>query len=138
MIKNLIIIGVIVAIVIFSQQPAFKSVGQNTYSWITKNTSPYTQKATNWATNNLYPIVNKEISQKKELVAQEINSEKAKVSQTLADKIKNYITNAIDSLFNLKKPTQTSSSLLDSVNSQDINTSPETQKCIQSCQVKLP
>ncbi len=138
MIKNLIIIAIILGVVVISQQPGARSLGQNTYSWIEKKAEPYTSKTTDWLQEKVYPAIGREVDSKTGTINQEIGSaietQKEKISQTLAEKIKNYFSNIIDSIFFPNKTSQ-SSSLLDSLNSQNPTLSPEAQKCIEACQL---
>lgn len=129
MFKNLIIILAIVALVIFSQQPAFKDWGVKTYSWIGGKAQPYTSPADTWLKNNVYPKISGEVEQKKQIINQEIETQKNNILQTTGEKIKNYFSNVIDSVFNKDTATKSPSSLLDSTNQ-----SPAVQKCIETCQ----
>jgi hypothetical protein len=134
MIKNLIIIAIIIGAVVISQQPAVKGWGQNTLSWIEKKTDPYTSKITDLFEKKLYPTIGGEVEKRKDIIEQEIAEEKEKISETLAEKIKKYFSNIIDLIF-FPNRTNQSSSLLDSLNSQNPNLSPELQKCIEGCQL---
>jgi hypothetical protein len=141
MIKNIIIIAIILGLVVVSQQPHVKSWGQNALSWVEKTADPYTSKVTDLFENKVYPVVSGEVSKKVDIAGQEINlqieTQKEKISQSLAEKIKNYFSNIIDSIFFPNKINQPSSLLnsLDSHNSQNSNIPLETQKCIESCQL---
>ena len=76
------------------------------------------------------------MEQKKQLIDQEITTQKNNILQSTGEKIKNYFSNVIDSVFKKDEAVKSSSSLLDSLNSENSNVSPAVQKCIQSCRLE--
>lgn len=134
MFKNIIIILAIIGAVIFSQQPMFKDWGKKTYSWIGAKVEPYTSPADVWLKNNIYPKISGEVDQKKQLISQEITTQKNNILETTGEKIKNYFSNLIDSVFNKDATVKSTSSISDSLNSENSNISPAVQKCIETCQ----
>ena len=128
MLKNIIIILIIVIVVFLSQQPQFAVLGQNAYTWIEKKADPYTSKINDVLENKIYPVVGGEVNKRKDIISQEIDqqltTEKEKISQTLSEKIKNYLTNVVDSIFFPGKS---------NTNQSSNNISPEIQNCINAC-----
>lgn len=137
MIKNFIIIAIILGAVTVSQQPAVKDWGQNTLSYFEKKAEPYSSKVTDLFEKKVYPTIGGEVEKRRDQISQGIAEEKEKISESLAEKIKNYFSNIIDSIFFPNKTNQSpqSSSLPDSLNPQNPNLSPELKKCIESCQL---
>jgi len=96
--KYIFIVIVILIVVFLSQLPYFKGEG-NTFVFQGASTpQDYLTKGSNWVKDSLYPKLSGEVEKRKDIIKNEINSEKEKVSQTFGEKIKNYFSGVADSI----------------------------------------
>jgi len=112
-IKYIIIVVVILGAVFLSQQSYSREFGKNLLSKASATVSGYWAKGSNWATDSVYSKVNGEVQKRGEIIKNEIDSEKEKVSTNVGDKIKNYFSGIAESVIhpgnNSCETTQTSS-----------------------------
>ncbi len=102
-IKYIVIIAVILAIVYFSQQPYFRGYGQDLYSKASAVVQGYLSKGSNWAKDSLLPKIGGEVDKRGELIKTEVEQQKQNISETVGEKIKNYFSGVVDSVFGSDK-----------------------------------
>ncbi len=105
-IQSISIIIIILVIVFLSQQPYFRKVGENVYNQTVPQVGSYWSKADNWARANIYPKISDIYSKvssgaqdRGESIKNDLNQEKQKVSENFGEKIKNYFSGIVDSVF---------------------------------------
>ena len=112
-IKYIIIVAIILSIVFLSQQSYSREFGKNLFFKASETISGYWTKGSNWVTDDVYPKVNEDVQKRGEIIKNEIDSEKEKVSTNIGDKIKNYFSGIAESVIhpgnNSCEATQTSS-----------------------------
>ena len=95
--KNILYIVGIVAvlgIVFVSQQGIFSDFGQAAQAAI----SGYWAKGANWASDNAYQPLSDEVQKRGEIVGDEINSGKEKISENVLQKVGDYFSGIADSI----------------------------------------
>jgi len=97
-IKYIVIIGVIVAAVILSQQVYFGKIGKDLYSKASEAVLGYWAKGANWATDAAYTKVGEEVQKRGEIIKNEINSEKQKISESVVQKVGDYFSGIANSI----------------------------------------
>ena len=102
-IQYIVIIGIILAVVFLSQQAYFRGIGKNIYEKIDAQVGSYWSDANDWIKANIYPRVSSEVTKRGEAIKSEVNQEKEKISESLGEKIKNYFSGVVDSVFNPEK-----------------------------------
>lgn len=114
-IQYIAIIIIILIIVFLSQQAYFKEIGKKLYDQSAVQIGGYWQKAGAWVGANIYPKLSSEVTERGETIKKEVGAEKQKISESVGEKIKNYFSGIVDSVFNPGKnnsancPAQTSS-----------------------------
>ncbi len=88
-IQYIVIIIIILAVVFLSQQPYFMGIGKKLYD-----------QSAAWVKANIYPRISSEVIKRGEAIKSEANQEKEKISESLGEKIKNYFSGVVDSVFN--------------------------------------
>ncbi len=95
--KNIFYIVGIVAvlgIVFISQQGILSDVGQATQAAV----SGYWAKGAGWATDNAYQPLSDEVQKRGEIIGDEINSGKEKISENILQKVGDYFSGIADSI----------------------------------------
>lgn len=92
-IKNIVIIIIILVIVFFSQQPDFREYGKNLYDRAATQGRGWWQGAYSYAEQNILPKIGGEVEKRKEIIQEELQQEKNKISENIWQKIKNYFAN---------------------------------------------
>lgn len=98
-IKNVVIIIIILVAVFFSQQPNFREYGKNLYNQAFAQGQSWWQGAYSYAKQNVFPKIGGEVEKKKEVIQDELQKEKNKMSENILQKIKNYFLNIISRTF---------------------------------------
>ena len=98
-IKYIIIIAAIIILVFLGQQAYFKGVGQNIALKASNAINSYLAKSTNWVADKIFPQITGEVQKRGDMIKEEINSEKDKISENIGEKIKNYFSGVVDSVF---------------------------------------
>lgn len=98
-IKNVVIIIIILTVVFFSQQPNSREYGKNLYNQAFTQGQSWWQGAYGYAQQNVFSKVGGEVEKKKELIQDELQKEKNKMSENILQKIKNYFSNIISRTF---------------------------------------
>lgn len=101
-IRNIIIVIIILAAAFLSQQAYFGGTSEPFFSQGTKAAQDYWAKGSSW--------VGGEAQKRGDIIKNEINQEKEKVSETIGEKIKNYFSGIIDNIFNPGKKNNESQS----------------------------
>ncbi|MEK7658295.1 MAG: hypothetical protein AAB352_00325 [Patescibacteria group bacterium] len=109
-IKNISIVVIILTAVFLSQQPYFKKTSKDLYNKAVTQIGPYWSNAENWAKSNIYPKIgdvyskaSSEAQDRGEGIKNELTLQKEKVSENFGEKIKNYFSGIVDSVFNPSK-----------------------------------
>ena len=102
----IVIIIIILAAIFFSRQPFFRERGKNLFSPVSGTAQDYLKKGSNWVNDSVYPKISGEVEKRGDMIKDEINAEKEKVSQTIGEKIKDYFSGVVDSVFNPGKVQQ--------------------------------
>lgn len=97
-ISYILIIAVILIIVVLSQMPFFGQWGKRATSKITEPVQNYLTKGSSWVSGSIVPTISGEVQKRGEMIKNEVNQEKQKVSENILQKVGNYfsgITNSI-------------------------------------------
>jgi len=105
-IKYIVIIAVILIVIFLSQQAYFKGIGKNIFLQGSGVAQEYLSKGSDWAQNSVYPKISGEVQKRGDMIKNEINQEKEKISQTIGEKIKNYFSGVADSILHPGKTQQ--------------------------------
>jgi len=97
-IKYIVIIAVILIVVFFSQQAYFKGIGKNASSKGSGVVQDYLTKGSNWVKDSVYPKISGEVQKRGDIIKNEIQIEKQKVSESIGEKLKNYFSGVADSI----------------------------------------
>lgn len=97
-VQYIAIIAVILAVVFLSQQPYFRGIGRDMFSKGSSAVQGYLAKGSNWAKDIALPKISGEVAQKQAMVANGIDQQKEKVSESVGTKIKNYVSGVVDSV----------------------------------------
>lgn len=108
-IKNVLVIIIILVIVFFSQQPNFRKYGKDFYDQAVVYGQSWWQGAYSYAKQNVFSMVGGEVEKRKEVIQDEIQQEKNKVSENILQKIKNYFSDIVLRIF---KPSENSKKTL--------------------------
>lgn len=100
MLKYIILIALIFAILILGQQAYFQTLGVNTYQKIIEWGSPIWQKCQDYWNKNILHKVTSEIEKRQNIAKQVIKEQAMEVTQTVWQKIKNYVSGFIGGIFN--------------------------------------
>lgn len=92
MIRNIIIILIIFAILILSQQSYFGGLGKELYKKIEEWGKVSWQKCENFWNKHILHRVTSEIEKRQNIAKQEIKNETKEISQNIWEKIKNYFS----------------------------------------------
>jgi len=98
-IKYIVIIAVILIVVFLSQQAYFRGIAKDIFLQGSDAAQNYLAKGSNWARDVIFPKINGEVQKRGDMIKNEINQEKEKISQTIVEKIKNYFSGVVDSVF---------------------------------------
>jgi len=105
-IKYGIIIVVIMALVVLSQQPFFKDLTKHKLSGAKSSLfDGYFAKGSDWVNSQVIPKVSGEVQKRGDMIKQEVQDEKEKISENIGTKIKNYFSGIVDSVVNPGKDT---------------------------------
>ena len=96
-----VIIIVILAVVFFSQQPSLKEFGKNLFSLSQgyNKTGEYMANGSNWVKDNILSKIGGEVQKRGDMAKEELTDQKEKVSESIGEKIKNYFSGVVDSVF---------------------------------------
>lgn len=97
-IKYIVIIAIILIVVFLSQQAYFRGIGKNIFLQGSGVAQDYLTKGSNWAKDNVYPKISGEVQKRGDIIKNEINTEKEKISETIGEKIKDYFSGVADSI----------------------------------------
>jgi len=103
-IRSIIFIVIIIVVLILSQQPYFAGWGRGVYLKIEMQGKALWQKAMEYWNKYVLRRVTTEIEKREEIAKEEIKGQVEKTSQTLWQKIKDYILGLLKGLFNLSLP----------------------------------
>jgi hypothetical protein len=102
-IKNILVIIIILVAVFFSQQPDFREYGNNFYNQARAQGQSWWQGASSYAKQNVFSIVGGEVEKRKDVVQDELQQEKNKISENIWQKTKNYFSDTIFKIFKSSK-----------------------------------
>lgn len=125
-IKYIVIIIVILVIVFLSQQPNLKEFGKNLFSFSQEynKTEGYWAKGANWVKDNIFSKIGGEVQKRGDMAKEELTSQKEKVSESIGEKIKNYFSGIVDSVFHPGENTSPTESSKNCPACQQIQSSP--------------
>jgi len=102
-IKYIVIIIVILVIVFLSQLSYFKESGGNffyrTGNGYDDTSDSFWAKGSNWVQDNIFSKIGGEVQKRGDMAKEELNAQKEKVSESIGEKIKNYFSGIVDSVF---------------------------------------
>src|SRR3989338_7622829 len=99
LIKNLIIIGIILAVAFLSQQPYFVATGKDLYVKGMGQGNDYWQKGVAWAEVYLWPKVGGGVGGIQTAALEQVNHQKNNFAQYTWEKFKKYFTKKISKTF---------------------------------------
>lgn len=102
----IIIIVVILAAVFLSRQSNSTEWSRNLFAQVAEPVQNYLKMGTDWAEDTAYPQISGEVEKRGDMIKNEIEEGKEKVSQTIGEKIKDYFSGVVDSVFNPEKVQQ--------------------------------
>ena len=103
-IKYFVIITVILVAVFLSQQAYSRGVGKTLISDATDQAKTYLAKGSDWAMSNVYPKISGEVAKRGDVIKDEVNQEKNKVSKNFGEKILDYFSGVADSVLHPGTP----------------------------------
>jgi predicted PurR-regulated permease PerM len=97
----IVIIIVILAVVFLSQQPSLKEFGKNLFSLSQgyNKTGEYVANGSNWVKDNILSKIGGEVQKRGDMAKEGITEQKEKISESVGEKIKNYFSGIVDSVF---------------------------------------
>ena len=97
----IVIIIVILAVVFLSQQPSLKEFGKNLFSLSQgyNKTGGYLANGSNWVKDNILSKIGGEVQKRGDMAKEGITEQKEKISESVGEKIKNYFSGVVDSVF---------------------------------------
>jgi hypothetical protein len=104
-----IIFGVIAIIIVLlvaylSQKGAFSGSGNTLISDATDQVKGFLAKGSDWVMTNIYPKISGEVQKRGDLIKNEVNSEKEKISESIGEKISDYFSGVTDSILHPGTP----------------------------------
>ncbi len=102
----IVIVFVILAAIFLSRQPAVSELGEALFLPVANMAQDYLKKGSNWVNDTVYSKIGGEVEKRGDMIQEGINAEKEKVSQTIGEKIKEYFSGVVDSVFNPGKVQQ--------------------------------
>lgn len=117
LVKYIVIIAVLLAVVFLAQQMFFKKAGNSIFSKGSSAAQDYLTKGSNWVKDIVYPKISGEVEKRTDIIKDEVSQGKEKISESIGEKIKDYFSGVVDSVFNPGKK--------DAV---------DCQQCLQSCE----
>jgi len=103
-IKYIVIIAVILAVAFLSQQAYYRGFGKTLVSNATSQAKDYVAKSSDWVMSNIYPKISGEVQKRGGIINNEVNKEKQKVSESVAQKISNYFSGVTESVLHPGTP----------------------------------
>lgn len=98
--RNIVFIIIILAILILSRQPYFERLGKDLYRKVEGWGKTLWQKVVEYWNKNILHKVTTEIEKRQNIAKQEIKKETKEVTQTIWQKLKNYILGLFSGIFN--------------------------------------
>lgn len=99
-VKYILVIIVILVVVFFSQRAYLFKKG-NTFTFVSDAMSQaqdYLAKGSGWVSEKVFPKIGGEVQKRGDMIKNEVNKEKEKVSESIAEKIQNYFSGIADSV----------------------------------------
>lgn len=93
-----ILLIIILVLLFLSQQAYSRWIGKNLVSAATSQASEYMAKGSNWITSNIYPKISGAVQKRGEVIQNEINQTKQKVTEDIPKKIGNYFSGIANSI----------------------------------------
>ncbi len=114
---SIVAIIIVLVIVFLSQQAYLRGFGKTLVSDATNQAQSYLAKGSDWAMAKIYPTISGEVQKRGDIIKNEVNQGKQKVSENIGQKISNYFSGVADSVLHpgtpqncQTQPTQTSPS----------------------------
>jgi predicted PurR-regulated permease PerM len=119
MAKKLIfgVIAIIIVLVVayFSQKAVFTGSGNTLISGATNQAKDFLSKGSDWVMTNIYPKISGEVQKRGDMIKDEVNSEKEKISESIGEKISNYFSGVTDSILHPGTPQNCESAQSDQI-----------------------
>ncbi len=111
---SIIAIIIVLVVVFLSQQAYFRGIGKTLISDATNQAKAYLAKSSGWAMSKIYPTISQDVQNRGDMIKNEVNQEKNKVSENIGTKIGNYFSGVANSILHPGasqncQPTQASS-----------------------------
>lgn len=90
---------VILTIAFLSQKAYFGAGGKNLVSDATNQAGTYLSKGSDWVMSRIYPKISGEVQKRGEMIKNEVDQEKNKISESIGKKIENYFSGIAESVF---------------------------------------
>lgn len=98
-VKYIIGFAAVLAAAFFSQSGYFKQNVQNSFFKGSGPVQEFFAKGSNWVRDIIYPKITGEVEKRGDMIKTEVAQEKAKVTENVGEKIKNYFSGIGDSIF---------------------------------------
>jgi len=100
------IIGIIIVLVVvfLSQRAYSRGTGKTLISDATNQAKAYLAQGTNWAVSTIYPKISGEVQKRGDMIKDEVNQEKQKVTESILEKTKNYVSGISESILHPGTP----------------------------------
>lgn len=101
---SIIAIIIILAIFYFSQKPWLWGNEKTFIHSAIDQGKAYAQEGSNWVMSKIYPKISEEAQKRGEMIKNEVNQEKQKVSENIGEKISDYFSGVADSVLHPGTP----------------------------------
>ena len=101
---SIIAIIIILVVAFLSQQAYSRGVAKTIVSAATNQASTYVGKGSDWVISKIYPKISGEVQKRGDIIKNEVNQEKNKVSQNIGEKISNYFSGVANSVIHPGTP----------------------------------
>ena len=98
LIAYIIAIIVVLVVVFLSQQAYTRGIGKTLISDATDQIKAYTAKGSNWVMSNVYSKISTEVQKRGDVIQNEINQTKQKVTEDIPKQIENYFSGIKDAV----------------------------------------
>lgn len=101
---GIIAIVIVLAVAFLSQKSYFNGTEKTFIYGATDQAKLYLAKGVNWATSTVYPKINEETQKRGDIIKNEVDKEKQKISENIGQKISNYFSGVSDSILHPGTP----------------------------------
>ena len=101
---SIVAIIVIFVVIFWSQRVYSGEAGKTLVSDATSQAQTYLAKGSDWALSKIYPSISGEVAKRGDIIKNEVNQEKNKISENIGEKIKNYFSGVTESVLHPGTP----------------------------------